>query len=210
MVVYLTTHLPTGKMYIGKDKNNHHRYFGSGVDIKNIIKTEGRDNLKKSILEECDDLETLNQREEYWLKYYDAENNPMFLNRTNKAYGCSRQTEEGKRKISENRTPFIWTKEMREKASKQRIGKTKLHLNTRSDKGAKRSQEWKDALSKASKGKPKPHFWKKVGQYTLDGKLIKIYDSATQAKKETKMKIQNALAEKGHERAYGYIWRYEE
>jgi len=62
MVVYLTIHLPTGKMYIGKDKNNHHRYFGSGVSIKNIIKTEGRDNLRKSILEECSDLETLIQR----------------------------------------------------------------------------------------------------------------------------------------------------
>ena len=209
MVVYLTTHLPTGKMYIGKDKNNHHRYFGSGVDIKNIIKAEGRDNLKKSILEECSDLETLNQREEYWLNHYNAENNPMFLNRTNKAYGCSRQTEEGKRKIRENRTPFIWTKEMRKKASKQRIGKTKVHLNTRSDKGAKRSQEWKDALSKATRDKPRPHFWKKVGQYTLDGKLIKIYDSAQKAKDESAIDIKNAVTNRAKS-AGGYIWRYEE
>ena len=209
MVVYLTTHLPTGKMYIGKDKNNHHRYFGSGVGIKNIIKTEGRDNLKKSILEECNDLKTLNQREEYWLNYYDAENNPMFLNRTNKAYGCSRQTEEGKRKIKENRTPYIWTKEMREKASKQRIGKTKLHPNTRSDKGAKRSQKWKDAISKSVKDKPKTWLRKKVGQYTLDGKLIKIYESANQAKLETSIKIQNAVTNKA-KNAGGYIWKYEE
>tara|TARA_R110000782_G_scaffold264612_1_gene357856 strand:+ start:54 stop:683 length:630 start_codon:yes stop_codon:yes gene_type:complete len=209
MVVYLTTHLPTGKMYIGKDKNNHHRYFGSGIDIKNIIKTEGRDNLKKSILEECDDLETLNQREEYWLKYYDAENNPMFLNRTNKAYGCSRQTEEGKRKISENRTPFIWTKEMREKASKQRIGKTKLHLNTRSDKGVKRSQEWKDALSKSLKDKPKEWLRKKVGQYTLDGELIKIYNSAQEAKNETSIEIKNVVTNRAKS-AGGFIWKYEE
>jgi|TARA_R110000744_G_scaffold37102_1_gene85309 hypothetical protein len=209
MVVYLTTHLPTGKMYIGKDKNNHHRYFGSGVDIKNIIKTEGRDSLKKSILEECDDLETLNQREEYWLKYYDAENNPMFLNRTNKAYGCSRQTEEGKRKISENRTPFIWTKEMREKASKQRIGKTKLHLNTRSDKGVKRSQEWKDALSKSLKDKPKEWLRKKVGQYTLDGELIKIYNSAQEAKNETSIEIKNVVTNRAKS-AGGFIWKYEE
>jgi hypothetical protein len=209
MVVYLTTHVPTGKMYIGKDKNNHHRYFGSGVDIKNIIKTEGRDNLIKLILEECSNLETLNQREEYWLNYYDAENNPMFFNRTNKAYGCSRQTEEGKRKISENRTPWVWTEEMRNKASKQRIGKTKIHLKIRSDKGEIRNQEWKDAISKANTNTPKPGAWKRVGQYSLDGELIKTYESARHAKEETKIKMQNAL-NKISKTSGGFIWKYEE
>ena len=100
MVVYLTTHTTSGKMYIGKDKNNHHRYFGSGTDIRRIIKEEGKVNFKKTILEECDTFEKLNEREKYWLEYFDAENNPLFYNRTNKAYGCSRQTEEGRRKIN--------------------------------------------------------------------------------------------------------------
>jgi len=129
----------------------------------------------------------------------------MFLNRTNKAYGCSRQTEEGKRKISENRTPFIWTREMREKASKQRIGKTKIHLKTRSDKGIKRGKS--PGVSGALKTRDRSYSYKKVGQYTLDGKLIKTYTSAKEAKNETNIKIQNALVNKTKS-AGGYIWKY--
>ena len=209
MVIYLTTHLTTGKMYIGRDRNNYHRYFGSGVDIKKIIKEEGKVNLKKSILSKCSNEKELALKEEYWLKYYDAENNPMFLNRTNKAYGCSRQTEEGKRKIRENRKSFAWTEESKKKASKTKTGLKKIHTKIRSDKGAKRSKEWRDALSKANSGTPKPGAWKEVEQYSLDGELIKIYPSAGHAKKETNLKIQNALAGT-MKTCGGFIWKYKE
>ena len=209
MVIYLTTHLTTGKMYIGRDRNNHHRYFGSGTDIKRIIKKEGKKNLRKSILEVCNGEEELSQKEEYWLKYYDAENNPMFLNRTNKAYGCSRQTEEGKRKIRKNRKSFAWTEESKKKASKTRTGLKKIHTKIRSDKGVKRNKEWRKAISKATAGTPKPGKWKIVEQYSLDGELIKTYPSAEHAKKETKLKIQNALAGT-MKTCGGYIWKYKE
>ena len=196
-------------MYIGRDRNNHHRYFGSGTEIKELIKKEGRDNLRKSILEECYDLKTLDQREEYWLEYYDAENNPMFMNRTNKAYGCSRQTELGKQRIRENKTPAPWTKEMREKASKQRLGKPRLVNKVRSDKGIPFSDARKLALSNGQIGVKRPGSWKRVGMYDLEGKLIKVFDSAEQAKKETKIPFQNAIT--GITKTSGgYVWRYEE
>ena len=63
MVIYLTTHTTTGKKYIGKDISNSPNYFGSGAEIKQIIKTEGKSNLVKNILEYCDCKENLAKRE---------------------------------------------------------------------------------------------------------------------------------------------------
>ena len=209
MVIYLTTHITSGKMYIGKDSNNRHRYFGSGTEIKELIKKEGRGNLRKAILEECTDLKHLDEREEYWLEYYDAENNPMFMNRTNKAYGCSRMTELGKQRIRENMTPPIWTDEMREAASKRQTGLKRIWTKTRSDKGIKFSDEHKLALSNGHIGVKRPNSWKRVGMYDLEGKLVKIFDSAQIAKKETKIRFQNAITGKT-KTSGGFTWRYEE
>ena len=196
-------------MYIGKDSKNHHRYFGSGTEIKELIKKEGRGNLRKAILEECTDLKRLAEREEYWLEYYDVENNPMFMNRTNKAYGCSRMTELGKQRIRENMTPPIWTDEMREAASKRQTGLKRIWTKTRSDKGVKFSDERKLALSNGHIGVKRPGSWKRVGMYDLEGKLVKIFDSAQIAKKETKIRFQNAITGKT-KTSGGFTWRYEE
>ena len=210
MVIYLTTHITSGKMYIGRDKNNHHRYFGSGTEIKELIKKEGRGNLRKAILEECTDLKHLDEREEYWLEYYDAENNPMFMNRTNKAYGCSRQTELGKQRIRENMTPYIRTEEFLKKFSKTRTGQPRIQLKTRKDKGVKFSDEHKLALSNGHIGVKRPGSWKRVGMYNLEDELVKIFDSAEQAKNETKLKgIKNALTGRA-KTSGGFTWRYEE
>jgi hypothetical protein len=99
MVIYLTTHVPTGRKYIGKNASNKSNYFGSGTDIKEIIKKEGKINFTKIILEYCLNKDDLAKREEYWLEKFDVENNPMFMNRTNKSYGNSGLSEETKLKI---------------------------------------------------------------------------------------------------------------
>ena len=59
---------------------------------------EGKVNLVKTILEHCTNKEDLAKREEFWLKKFDVESNPMFMNRTNKAFGNSGLTEETKLK----------------------------------------------------------------------------------------------------------------
>ena len=197
-------------MYIGRDRNNRHRYFGSGTEIKELIKKEGRGNLRKAILEECTDLKHLDEREEYWLEYYDAENNPMFMNRTNKAYGCSRQTELGKQRIRENKSNPPWTEERRKAFIELMTGKPKIWTKTRSDKGVKFSDEHKLALSNGHIGVKRPNSWKRVGMYDLEGELVKIFDSAEQAKIETKLKgIKNAITGRA-KTSGGFTWRYEE
>lgn len=67
MVIYKTTNTLNGKTYIGQDSNNNPNYYGSGLKIKRAIKKYGKENFKKEILEECDNITQLNSREIYWI-----------------------------------------------------------------------------------------------------------------------------------------------
>jgi group I intron endonuclease len=68
MVIYKTTNLVNGKFYIGKDAKNKKSYLGSGKVLKHAIQKYGKDNFKKEILETCNTLEELSEREKYWIK----------------------------------------------------------------------------------------------------------------------------------------------
>lgn len=68
MIIYKTTNLINGKFYIGKDVKNKNSYLGSGKILKDAIKKYGKENFKKEILEICDSLETLSEREKFWIK----------------------------------------------------------------------------------------------------------------------------------------------
>lgn len=76
--IFKTTDLINNKIYIGQHicsseyKDNY--YLGSGKELSLAIKEYGRKNFKKEILEECDSISELNERERYWIAYYDARN----------------------------------------------------------------------------------------------------------------------------------------
>jgi group I intron endonuclease len=68
MVVYKTTNLINGKIYVGQDSKNNPEYLGSGTILKRAIKKYGKENFKKEILEECYDKDELDEKEKYWIK----------------------------------------------------------------------------------------------------------------------------------------------
>ena len=68
MIIYKTTNLITGKIYIGQDSNNNPNYLGSGKYLWNAIKKHGKENFKKEIICECSSKEELNEKEKYWIK----------------------------------------------------------------------------------------------------------------------------------------------
>lgn len=74
MIIYKTINLVTGKFYIGKDKYNNPNYFGSGVKLKDAIKKYGINNFNKEIVEYCKSYEHLNERERFWILYYQSTN----------------------------------------------------------------------------------------------------------------------------------------
>ena len=67
MIIYKTTNLLNGKLYIGLSINNRSRYYGSGILIKLAIKKYGKENFKKEIIEYCTDIDDLNNAEIFWI-----------------------------------------------------------------------------------------------------------------------------------------------
>jgi group I intron endonuclease len=92
MIIYKTTNLLNGKIYIGQDRNNNKNYLGSGKLLKKAIKKYGKDNFKKEILEECQTEEELNDREVFWISQYNSTNRDI-------GYNISDGSKEGDRKI---------------------------------------------------------------------------------------------------------------
>ena len=68
MIIYKTTNLITGKIYVGQDSKNNSKYLGSGKYISKSIKKYGGKNFIKEILCECSSREELNEKERYWIK----------------------------------------------------------------------------------------------------------------------------------------------
>lgn len=71
MIIYKTTNIVNGKIYIGKDKYNSPLYLGSGELLKLAIEKYGRNNFVKEVIEECDSKDVDN-REKFWIEYYSA------------------------------------------------------------------------------------------------------------------------------------------
>jgi group I intron endonuclease len=67
VIIYKTTNLINGRVYVGKDKHNNPTYFGSGTLITQAISKYGKNNFRKDILEECSDEDVLSIREQYWI-----------------------------------------------------------------------------------------------------------------------------------------------
>lgn len=74
--IYETKNLINGKTYIGqhkKDKFDIH-YKGSGKLITQAISRYGKENFKTIVLEWCNTLQELNEREIYYIALYRAQN----------------------------------------------------------------------------------------------------------------------------------------
>ena len=72
MIIYKTTNLVTGKIYIGQDKYNSPVYLGSGKILHLAFQKYGIENFNKETLEECESVQELNEREKYWISFYDS------------------------------------------------------------------------------------------------------------------------------------------
>ena len=80
MIIYKTTNHVNSKIYIGQDKNNNPKYLGSGKILYLAIQKYGVENFNKEILEVCESVEDLNEREKYWISFYDSTNRSIGYN----------------------------------------------------------------------------------------------------------------------------------
>lgn len=80
MIIYITTNLINGKKYIGKDERNSPTYLGSGKLLRSAISFYGKKNFIKEILCYGKDKTDLNDLEEYYINYYNAQKSDLFYN----------------------------------------------------------------------------------------------------------------------------------
>jgi len=147
MVVYKTTNLLNGKIYIGQDTKNNPKYLGSGVYLKRAIKKYGVENFNKEILETCLNVDELNEKEIFWINKFNSTN-------VNIGYNVSFGSQFGWYKGLKHKPESI---EKIMKASKDRKHNRetidKLSGENNHFYGKKHSEETKQKISKSNKGR---------------------------------------------------------
>jgi hypothetical protein len=223
--IYKRKIIATGKFYIGKHKGGDKYYKGSGKDYK--IDLSKYKEYETEILEYVNDISELNKREEYWLNYFDAANNPLFYNKTNKSFGPTSQTQnwkesqskrmkgksttKGKKwkvKDTSNMTGggFKGKKHTDETINKIKNNKSRNKKISEALKGKKLKQETKDKIyTKERNEKISKTRGKGILQYDLEGNFIKEWISYGEVKKYGFLGVQGAI--KRNKPYKGYIWK---
>lgn len=87
--VYKITNKINGKIYVGQKKGEKlvEHYWGSGKLIIAAINKYGKENFIREILEWCEDKDTLNEKEKYWISKFDSTNSDTGYNLTSGGNG---------------------------------------------------------------------------------------------------------------------------
>lgn len=132
MNIYKITNLLNGKIYIGQEKRDNPKYFGSGNLIKEAIKNEGIENFRKDIIEICNSVKDLNEREIFWIKELKSQSKEIGYN------------------IAPGGSLFVMNEEIAKKVSDTLKGK---YVGKKAFRhGLKLSDEHKRAISLKNKG----------------------------------------------------------
>ena len=135
MYVYCITNNLNGMKYVGmtsKTIEESKNYYGSGRYITRAVKKLGRQHFTKEIIEVCDNLEYLKEREIFWIKNLNTRH-PLGYNLTDGGDGVVNLCEE--------------SREKRRQKLKLLIGKNHPHY------GVKRSEETKLKMRLSKLGK---------------------------------------------------------
>ena len=162
MIIYITTNMINGKIYVVQDTNDNDNYYGSGWILKAAIAKYGKENFKKEIIEYCKSKEELNEREIYWIEKLSPQYNIAkggqgrndvtgkrqqrdFMN-TNNPFKGKRHTTAVKKYLSEKMKKW-WKKKGSQLTEEER----KTLYGHQKNKGKSFTQHRKDNISKAKR-----------------------------------------------------------
>ena len=182
MIIYKTTNLINGKIYIGQDSKNNPNYIGSGKILKRAIIKYGKYNFRKEILEKCQSKTELNEKEIYWIDKLNTTNLNIGYNLTLGGEGSNtwnghtqEQIENRKSKMSMSLKGQKRTDEARKNISKslkgrklsnihkQNIGKSKE--GNKYNLGKTLSDEHKQKISESNKGIKRPRTQEQIEKH---------------------------------------------
>lgn len=118
-IIYKTTCLINGKIYIGQSKYNNKYYLGSGKILLKALSKYGRQNFIKEILEECSH-EELNYLEIKYINEYNSTDKNIGYNLEKGGCGNTEKQNENISKMNQNR---IVTEETKNKIRIKKLGK---------------------------------------------------------------------------------------
>ena len=217
--IYIITNTINDKVYVGQAQDlyirtKHHISDERNPLLKKAFKKYGLDKFTINVLEKCE-IEKLDDREQYWMDYYEVTNMDKGYNICPIA-GSTRgvkKSQEERKQMSERASqrigdlnPFYGkhhSDDAKEKIRQKKIGQvvsdeTKRKISQRHT-GEKFSEERKMAISKALKGKDKT---KEHGKHISESKI------GSTLSEEHKVSISKTIREKIDKGEIDYSDRY--
>ena len=209
MQIYKTTNLINGKIYIGQDSKISPTYFGSGTFYKKAEAKHGKENFIKEILEDgIDSYEELDDREIYWIAFYNA---------TERSIGYN--VHPGGRGWSKKVLDEYWNKHNAEEQKRimnilnnsEIVNPDLVYSVLKKDRLARKYliESFTLPIQKIANTL---NTIKKVYQYDIAGNLLNVYENLDHAFKSldgAKTKSNLSAACNGHRNfCYGYRWSY--
>lgn len=172
MIIYKITNKVNNKVYIGQtimsinERWSNHKSCNNCVYLKNAIVKYGCENFTIEQIDSAETLEELNEKEKYWILFYNSTNRKKGYNlRT--GGDNSLHSEESKQKMRKKRGPMTeeqkknmkgkMTEEQKDRVRKIWVGKKHTEETKAKMRENKRlnpmSQEERDNISKRNKGK---------------------------------------------------------
>ena len=199
--IYLITNKLNNKQYVGKteytiidrwkEHKKNYKSLRDNMPIHKAMFKYGEGYFEICQLEECDNS-LLNEREKYWIKYYNT-----YYNGYNATLGGDGAPKYEKTKIEEMWQSGKTISEIEELTGADRHTVARiLKLSGINTADFKRRSNGRVVL-----------------QYSLDGKLVARYESITLAAEAMgKNNISNikSCCERSHTSAYNYLWKYED
>ena len=133
-------------------------YYGSGVYITRSVKKLGKQHFKKEIIEICDNIENLKEKEKYWIKTLNTKH-PLGYNLTDGGDGVVNLCEESRKRQIEKLKLYVGERHPHygKKRNKEWCNNISKGLT-----GKKLSPEHRENMRKANLGKPMPAHVKKI------------------------------------------------
>lgn len=234
MIIYKTTNLINGKIYIGKDLHNNNNYLGSGIKLVRAIKKYGKESFKKEILEVCDAVNSWHECEVYWISRYNATNPLIGYNIAEGGNGGNTRAGYSQKDMEEyckNLSDGVKNSKQYQNFVNSRRGIARPEHSIKMKElyatgkilppnlGKMVSEETRYKISKSNKGKLVSNDtknkiaktkYKSVSQYSLDNQFIKNYQSIKHASEELKIgrdSIYGCCIGK-YKQGGGFIWKY--
>lgn len=191
-VIYKITNNVNGKIYIGQTRATEpirwqqHIWHANNcpksdsVLLCYAIKKYGKENFQREIIEECNN-DILNEREIYWINYYNSTDKNIGYNLTIGGEACCKYSDEEILEAFKQEKTVI--------RASQLIGMSRGAFS-------KRLQALGCVTTREVP----------IEQYSLQGELLNIYNNATIASEETGISFSNITSSENITSG-GYIWR---